>query len=59
MSQSQREYIDYLTRLARNINKSMSEFNLELAVREVEKGYGCSEMEMEESVRAAEREGME
>ena len=52
MNQSQREYIDYLTRLARNINKSMSEFNLELAVREIEKGYGCSEMEMEEAVKA-------
>ena len=59
MNQSQKEYIDYLTRLARNINKSMSEFNLELAVREVGKGYGCSEMEMEESVRVVEREEME
>ena len=59
MNQSQKEYIDYLTRLARNINKSMSEFNLELAVREAGKGYGCSEMEMDEAVRAAEREGME
>ena len=59
MNQSQREYIDYLTRLARNINKSMSEFNLELAVREVEKGYGCSAMEMDEAVKVAEMEGME
>ena len=59
MNQSQREYIDYLTRLARSTTKSMSEFNLELAVREVGKSYGCSEMEMDEAVRAAEREGME
>ena len=59
MNQSQREYIDYLTRLERNINKSMSEFNLELADREVGKGYGCSEKEMDEAVGVAEREGME
>ena len=59
MAQPQKEYIDYLTRLIRNTNKSMSEFNLELAVREVGKGYGCSEMEMEEAVKAAEMEGTE
>ena len=59
MAQPQKEYIDYLTRLIRNTNKSMSEFNLELAVREVGKGYGCSEMEMDEAVKVAEREGME
>ena len=59
MNQSQKEYIDYLTRLARNINKSMSEYNLELAAREVGKGYGCSEMEMDEAVKVAEREEME
>ena len=52
MNQSKREYADYLTRLTRSTTKSMSEFNLELAVKEVGKGYGCSEMEMEESVRA-------
>ena len=52
MNQSQREYIDYLIRLTRNTNKSMSEFNLELAVKEVGKSYGCSEKEMDEAVKA-------
>ena len=59
MNQSQIEYIDYLTRLTRNTTKSMSEFNLELVVREVGKSYGCSETEMDEAVKVAEREGME
>ena len=59
MAQPQKEYIDYLTRLIRNTNKSMSEFNLELAFREVGKSYGCNETEMDEAVRVAEREGME
>ena len=37
MNQSQRECTDYLTRLARNTMKSMSEFNLELAVKAAER----------------------
>ena len=53
------EYADCLTRLARNSTKTEWEFNRELAVREVGKSYGCSEMEMDEAVRVAEREGME
>ena len=52
MNQSRREYIDYLTRLARNTTKSMSEFNLELAVKEVGKSYGLNEKEMDEAVKA-------
>ena len=58
MNQSQREYIDYLTRLTRNSDKTAQEFNKENIVREVGKSYGCSEMEMDEAVMVAEREGM-
>ena len=59
MNQSQREYIDYLTRLARNSDKTAQEFNREKLVREVGKSYGCSEKEMDEAVKVAEREGTE
>jgi hypothetical protein len=48
MNQSQREYADYLTRLARNSTKTEQEFNQENIVREVGKSYGLSEKEMDE-----------
>lgn len=48
MNQTQREYADYLTRLARNSTKTVQEFNKENIVREVGKSYGLSEKEMDE-----------
>ena len=46
------EYSDYLTRLARNSQKSAQDFNKEKIVREVGKEYGLSEKEMDEVVRS-------
>ena len=48
MNELQREYADYLTRLARNSTKTAQEFNREKVVREVGKSYGLSEKEMDE-----------
>ena len=46
------EYADYLTKIARIGTKTAQEFNKENIVREVGKSYGCSEMEMDEAVKA-------
>ena len=48
MTNSQRDYSDYLTRLARTSTKTIRELNGEKLVREVGKSYGLSEEEMRE-----------
>ena len=59
MNQSQREYIDYLNRQIRNTTTTIQCVNKLMVNREAGKSYGCSEMEMDEAVKVAEREGME
>lgn len=59
MTETQTEYIDFLKRDIRKTKQSLQEANKQLINREVGKSYGCSEMEMDEAVKVAEREGME
>ena len=50
MTNLQKDYSDYLTRLARTSTKTISELNGEKLVREVGRSYGLSEDEMREVV---------
>ena len=59
MTQPQQEYIDYLHRMICNTNLTIEQAGNLVQSRLVGKGYGCSEMEMEEAVKAAEMEGTE
>ena len=59
MTESQREYLDFLGRDIRKTNQTLREANEQLINREVGISYGLSEKEMDEAVKVAEREGME
>ena len=54
MTNSQKDYSDYLTRLARTSTKTISELNGEKLVREVGKSYGLSDGEMDKAVKELE-----
>ena len=51
MTQSQQEYIDYLHRMIRNTNLTITQAGNLMQSRLVGKSYGCSEMEMDEAVK--------
>ena len=59
MTESQREYLDFLGLDIRKTNQTLREANEQLINREVGISYGLSEKEMDEAVKVAEREGME
>ena len=50
MTNSQKDYSNYLTRLARTSTKTIQELHSEKLVREVGRSYGLSENEMREVV---------
>lgn len=54
MTNSQRDYSNYLTRLARTSTKTIRELHSEKLVREVGKSYGLSESEMDQVVKEME-----